>query len=327
MPEPQTATRTQRVVRSCVSVSAAFVLATTASVYIAPTVQAAPAAQPVLQLGSTGPAVQTLQTKLGVSPTGYFGEQTKKAVKKFQKAHGIPKTGVVAALTWAALGSARTPATAAPKAPAATAKRPTLRLGMTHPAVTVLQQKLKMPSATGYFGSQTDAYVRALQKAAKLKVTGVVNKKTWKKVGKVRFKAPGVAAAPAPAKAPAAGNVAQKIINIAASYQGVPYVANGYTPEQGFNCSSYTQWVFQQAGIDLGGAYTVWQYAKAKHITKAEARPGDLVFFYNYPDNFLGHVGIYTGNDMFWHAPRTGRVVSHDKLYTTKVLFARPIGL
>ena len=36
--------------------------------------------------------------------------------------------------------------------------------------------------------------------------------------------------------------------------------------------------VYQQVGIDLGGAYTVWQYDKARKITAAEALPGDLVF-------------------------------------------------
>lgn len=319
-------TRTQRVVRGCASVSVAVALAAGTAVAVAPTAQAAnTAARPVLQMGSTGADVSYLQSRLGVSPTGYFGKVTKKAVKKFQAAHGIPKTGVVATLTWGALGAGSTPASVTPTA--SSAKKPRLKIGMSGAAVTLLQTKLGMTNVTGYFGTQTDAYVRALQKAAHLKVTGVVNKKTWKKVGKVRFTAPGTAAsAPAAPSAPA-GNLAQRIVNIAASYAGIPYVANGYTPQQGFNCSSYTQWVYQQAGIDLGGAYTVWQYAKATHITKAQARPGDLVFFYDYPDNFIGHVGIYTGNDMFWHAPHTGRVVSHDKLYTNKVLFARPIGL
>ena len=99
--------------------------------------------------------------------------------------------------------------------------------------------------------------------------------------------------------------------------------AKGWTAAQGFNCSSYTQWVYQRAGIDLGGAYTVTQYSRARKITKAEAKPGDLVFFYNYPNNFIGHVGIYAGNGMMWHAPRTGRVVSLDQVYSSKVLYAR----
>ena len=145
----------------------------------------------------------------------------------------------------------------------------------------------------------------------------------WKKVGKVKFKVKTVNSAAAPAAAKPSGNLASQIMAIAASYKGVPYVATGYTPAQGFNCSSYTQWVYQRAGIDLGGAYTVTQYSRARKITKAEAKPGDLVFFYNYPNNFIGHVGIYAGNGMMWHAPRTGRVVSLDQVYSSKVLYAR----
>ncbi len=206
-------------------------------------------------------------------------------------------------------------------------KRPTLQLGSTGEAVSDLQRRLPMPNVTGYFGTMTDAYVRALQKKAKLKQNGIVGKKTWKKVGKIRVTvaavpaaAPTVAAKPTPV---AADSLRSRIMKIAASYQGVPYVATGYTPEQGFNCSSYTQWVYQQAGIDLGGAYTVTQYARAQKITKEQAKPGDLVFFYNYPNDFLGHMGIYAGNGKMWHAPRTGRVVSLDDVYSEKVLYAR----
>ena len=51
--------------------------------------------------------------------------------------------------------------------------------------------------------------------------------------------------------------------------------------------------------------------------------PATLVFFYNYANNFIGHVGIYAGNGMMWHAPRTGRVVSLERVYTDKVYYAR----
>ncbi|MGB5016297.1 MAG: NlpC/P60 family protein, partial [Candidatus Nanopelagicales bacterium] len=96
-------------------------------------------------------------------------------------------------------------------------------------------------------------------------------------------------------------------------------------PSQGFNCSSYTQYVFERVGINLGGAYTVTQYAHTRHISRSQARPGDLIFYYNFKNNFLGHVGIYAGNNMFWHAPRTGRVVSLDPIYSNKVKFSRAI--
>jgi peptidoglycan hydrolase-like protein with peptidoglycan-binding domain len=57
-----------------------------------------------LTVGSTGADVTALQTKLGVSATGYFGALTKAAVVAYQTANGIvPATGYVGPLTLAKL--------------------------------------------------------------------------------------------------------------------------------------------------------------------------------------------------------------------------------
>lgn len=279
-----------------------------------------PALERVLQFGARGKKVAKIQRKVGVSPaTGYFGPVTLAAVKRFQASNGVPTTGVVGPMTWAAIKRQNS----ASRPPAVKAKRPKLRLGMTHRAVTKLQGLMGMLQITGYFGPLTDAYVRSLQTKAKLRVTGVVNKKTWRKAKRVSVPVPSTSSAPSPASG--GKGIRARIMSIAASYKGVPYVATGYTPEAGFNCSSYTQWVFQQAGINLGGAYTVTQYANAGKISRSQARKGDLVFFYNYKNDFIGHVGIYAGKNKFWHAPRTGRVVSLDEIYSDKVLFARAV--
>src|SRR5690606_35182955 len=117
-------------------------------------------------------------------------------------------------------------------------------------AVLFLQKELGVQPQTGYFGPITQSFVKALQAAAKLPVTGIVDAKTWRKVGKVTFTAPAPAPAPATdstAALPAPSNAtAAQVLKVAASQAGVPYVANGYSPEQGFNCSSYTQWVYKQ---------------------------------------------------------------------------------
>lgn len=268
--------------------------------------------QPVLRAGDSSTAVAALQRLLGVRVTGFFGDETAAAVLRFQQSRGIPATGVVASLTWGALGQSAQPGPTGP--------RPNLSLGMQNPWVTVLQQKLKMPTVTGYFGPVTLSYVKALQKRARLPQTGVVEKRTWRKVGKIAVVV-STKAGP-PAAAPASGK-ASRVLAIAASLAGVPYVATGYDPASGFNCSSYTQYVYARAGVNIGGAYTVWQYNKSRRISQAEARPGDLIFMYNYPNNFIGHVGIYAGNGMYWHAPRPGRVVSLDKIYTDKLYFGR----
>lgn len=297
-------------------------------VAVAPQAQAAresvvvrSAVQPVLRFGMSDTAVRTVQARLGVRVTGYFGPLTLAAVKRFQRKHGIPTTGVVATLTWGKLNQLANPAAKPASKPApSSAARPTLRKGMRHNRVVSLQRSLKMPMVTGYFGSLTESYVKALQRAARLPATGVVDGRTWNKVGRVAFPRPGSSSGSTPAPS---GSRADRVLAIAKSLRGIPYVANGYSPAQGFNCSSFTQYVYERIGVNLGGAYTVTQYAKSRHISRAQARPGDLVFYYNYPNNFLGHVGIYAGGGKFWHAPRTGRVVSLDSIYSNKVLFAR----
>jgi N-acetylmuramoyl-L-alanine amidase len=65
--------------------------------------------QPVLRLGSSGPAVVQLQRRLAtlhydLGPVdGRFGAQTFHAVVAFQKVNGLVRDGVVGARTWAAL--------------------------------------------------------------------------------------------------------------------------------------------------------------------------------------------------------------------------------
>ncbi len=63
-------------------------------------------AEPVLQKGSTNPAVRDLQEALqalGQNPgpiDGVFGEQTEAAVRAFQQAKGLTVDGVVGTITW-----------------------------------------------------------------------------------------------------------------------------------------------------------------------------------------------------------------------------------
>ena len=85
----------------------------------------------------------------------------------------------------------------------------------------------------------------------------------------------------------------------AQKYVGTPYVWGGSTPETGFDCSGYVCWVYNQNGYDVGRmtANGLWQ--KSQHISEADAKPGDLVFFegtYDTPGK--SHVGIYLGNGM-----------------------------
>jgi peptidoglycan hydrolase-like protein with peptidoglycan-binding domain len=57
-----------------------------------------------LSLGSTGSAVKQLQRKLHVPPTGYYGTETRSAVKRFQATHGLKADGVAGPATLSRLG-------------------------------------------------------------------------------------------------------------------------------------------------------------------------------------------------------------------------------
>jgi hypothetical protein len=58
-----------------------------------------------LSLGSTGAAVKKLQRKLSVKPvSGYFGQETQRAVKRFQRRRGLKADGVAGPATLRALG-------------------------------------------------------------------------------------------------------------------------------------------------------------------------------------------------------------------------------
>jgi peptidoglycan hydrolase-like protein with peptidoglycan-binding domain len=63
----------------------------------------APYMKLVLTYGSRGSAVTVVQHLLGVTADGIYGPVTTAAVRRFQAANGIPTTGNVGPLTWAAL--------------------------------------------------------------------------------------------------------------------------------------------------------------------------------------------------------------------------------
>ncbi|MDR2340576.1 MAG: C40 family peptidase [Deltaproteobacteria bacterium] len=99
------------------------------------------------------------------------------------------------------------------------------------------------------------------------------------------------------------------ILKTAFSQFGNPYRYGGNSPETGFDCSGFVSWVYAQYGIDLPRSSRD-MLSVGTPISKAELRPGDLVFFnYGY-----SHVGIYTGNDKYIHSPRTGKRIEESDL-------------
>jgi cell wall-associated NlpC family hydrolase len=107
--------------------------------------------------------------------------------------------------------------------------------------------------------------------------------------------------------APAAG-LAAGTINIAKSLLGSRVVWGGASPAQGFDCSGFVQYVFQQAGVDLPRTADL-QFLVGRTVPRAALRPGDLVYFTTYAPG-ASHVGIYIGQDKFIHTSFSQGIVA-----------------
>lgn len=90
------------------------------------------------------------------------------------------------------------------------------------------------------------------------------------------------------------------IISTAKNYLGVPYVFGGASPEEGFDCSGFLEYVFARNGIEIPRTADE-QYRLGKLVRQSQLVAGDLVFFTTYEPG-ASHCGIYLGNDKFIHA-------------------------
>jgi GH25 family lysozyme M1 (1,4-beta-N-acetylmuramidase) len=128
-----------------------------------------PSTWPVLQQGSSGESVKTVQYLLnahGSSLTvdGSFGPATNTAVRNFQAAHGLTVDGIVGSATWQAVVV-------------------TVQQGASGPAVSAVQSQLNAHGSSlavdGSFGPGTNTAVRNFQAAHGLTVDGIVGSGTW----------------------------------------------------------------------------------------------------------------------------------------------------
>jgi len=100
--------------------------------------------------------------------------------------------------------------------------------------------------------------------------------------------------------------VGTQIATHALTMSGKPYRYGGSDPS-GFDCSGLVLFAHRQAGIEVPRT-TQTQYRQASRVAYSEIQPGDLLFF--RIAGKLSHVGLYTGNGQFVHAPGRGRSVT-----------------
>ncbi len=102
----------------------------------------------------------------------------------------------------------------------------------------------------------------------------------------------------------------KEIAAYALNYVGYPYKWGGNSPAVGFDCSGFVQYVFSQFGYSTSRvANDVRNDGIA--VEASNIQPGDVLCFFS-GSNYVGHVGIYVGDDSFVHAANsaTGVVVT-----------------
>ena len=111
--------------------------------------------------------------------------------------------------------------------------------------------------------------------------------------------------------------LSQEVLMEAMSLEGVKYKYGGSSPEKGFDCSGFVNYVFNAAANVKLPRTTGGLSRIGEAVDKQDLQAGDLVFF-NTRRSAFSHVGIYISDGEFIHAPRKGghvRIESMDTGY------------
>jgi cell wall-associated NlpC family hydrolase len=110
-----------------------------------------------------------------------------------------------------------------------------------------------------------------------------------------------------------AGDFRDELVRTSESFIGLPYQWGGASLEQGFDCSGLTMAVYQLNGLNLPRS-SGEQYLLGTPIEREELEKGDLIFFSLSGGRKVSHVGLYTGDNRFIHAPGKGKTIRTDSL-------------
>lgn len=126
---------------------------------------------------------------------------------------------------------------------------------------------------------------------------------------------------------------AAAVLPTAERYIGVPYKWGGESPNTGFDCSGYVQYVFAKHGVRLPRTSRAQASAGSRvGLDFQSLRAGDLIMFAD-PGRAISHVAIYAGNKRIIHSSRSGSGVRYDNLsssrgawYRNNAVVARRVG-
>ncbi len=105
----------------------------------------------------------------------------------------------------------------------------------------------------------------------------------------------------------------RSIVRTAHRFLGTSYRWGGETAGRGFDCSGLTMTVYRLNGLDLP-RNSRSQFMAGTPVPKEALRMGDLVFFSTARRNRVTHVGVYTGQGKFIHAPGRGKRIRTSSL-------------
>ncbi|MDB4874205.1 MAG: hypothetical protein JWM41_651 [Gemmatimonadetes bacterium] len=110
---------------------------------------------------------------------------------------------------------------------------------------------------------------------------------------------------------------ATRVLGTADQYVGVPYRWGGTSPNSGFDCSGFVQYVFAKQGVQL--PRTSRDQAQVGMALSPDWRAvsaGDLVMFEE--SGRISHVAIYAGHNRIIHSSSSGGGVRYDDLSTQR---------
>ena len=239
-----------------------------------------------LSLGMKGSDVKAVQKKLkslgyltsNSQVDGYYGDSTEEAVEEFQKRNGLDDDGTVGAKTLEKLNSKDARKAKAPAKEEKESSRTTSKPKATPKATKKTTQKpgKATPKATKKTTEKPGKTPKTTPKATK-KAT---NKPTTKPTATVNPAKRGV----------------EKLIAIAQSKLGCPYVGGAKGPNK-FDCSGFVYWCMKQAGFS-GGYMTSIGWRSTSRFPRinsmSQIQRGDILVFKGN-SMATGHVGIYLG--------------------------------
>lgn len=109
------------------------------------------------------------------------------------------------------------------------------------------------------------------------------------------------------------GTLRKMLVSTAEGFLGIPYEWGGESAETGFDCSGLAMTIYKLNGLNLP-RNSLAQFQAGSPVRREDLAPGDLVFFATNGNSAVSHVGIYTGNGKFIHAPKQGDAIRQSSL-------------